>query len=116
MAVNTRAFYFSASKGERTRSYYNRKDRREGQMGIQGMLRIFGLWGDAAEEKRLDNLRPVESGKPRQVVKGQASESLRRGDDKVFRRRIRRHDYTGRVAFAAQPLDVLEALQGIDPK
>ena len=85
-------------------------------MGIQGMSRIFGLWGDAAEEQRLDNLRPVESGKHTQEVNGQASESLRRGDDKVFRRRIRRNDYTGRVAFAAQPFDVLEALQGVGPK
>lgn len=84
-------------------------------MGLQGMLRIFGLWGDAAEEQRLDNLRPVESGKHRQEVNGQASENLRRGDDKVFRRRIRRNDYTGRVAFAAQPLEVLDALQGVDP-
>ena len=86
-------------------------------MGLQGMLRIFGLWGDAAEEQRLDNLEPARVGKKhRQEVNGQASENLRRGDDKVFRRRIRRNDYTGRVAFAAQPLEVLDALQGVDPK
>jgi hypothetical protein len=76
-----------------------------------------GFRSDLAVEQRLDNLQPyfsIESGKDIQEPPRQASESLQRRDDKVFDRRSITwcDNCTGRVAFVAQPLDVLEVLLG----
>ena len=86
----------------------------KGQTGLQWLLRFFGLRRDTAVEQRLDNLQPyfpIESGKHIQEVPRQTSESLQGRDDRAFRRSITWCDnYSGRVAFAAQPFDVLAAL------
>ena len=89
----------------------------KGQTGLQRVMRFLRFSSDLAAEQRLDNLQPyfsIESGKHIQEPPRQASESLRRRDDRVFDSRSITwcDNRSGRVAFVAQPLDVLEVLLG----
>jgi hypothetical protein len=59
----------------------------KGQTGLQRVMRILGFSSDLAVEPRLDSRQPyfsIESGKHIQEPPRQASESLRRRDDRVF--------------------------------
>jgi hypothetical protein len=59
----------------------------KGQTGLQRVMRFLGSSSDLAVEQRLDNLQlifSIESGKRIQEPPRQASESLRRRDDRVF--------------------------------
>ena len=86
-------------------------------MKAQRVLRFFGLRSDAAVQQASDSRQayfPIESGKQIQEVPRQASESLQGRADGSFRRSIAWCDnYSGRVAFVAQPIDVLQVLLGI---
>ena len=89
----------------------------KGQTGLQRVMRFLGFGSDLAVEPRLDNLQPcfsIESGKHIQEPPRQVSESLQRRDDRVFGRRSITwcDNCSGRVVFAAQPIDVLEVLLG----
>jgi hypothetical protein len=89
----------------------------KGQTGLQRVLQILGFSSDLAVAPRLDNPQPyfsIESGKHIQEPPRQASESLQRRDDRVFGSRSITwcDNCSGRVVFAAQPIDVLEVLLG----
>jgi hypothetical protein len=89
----------------------------KGQTGLQRVMRFLGFSSDLAAQQRLDSLQPcfsIESGKHIQEPPRQASESLQKRDDRVFGRRSITwcDNCSGRVVFAAQPIDVLEVLLG----
>ena len=85
----------------------------KGQTGLQRVMRFWGFSSDlAVEQRKLQPYFSIESGKHIQEPPSHASESLQGRDDRVFgRRSITWCDgCSGRVVFAAQPIDVLEVL------
>jgi hypothetical protein len=111
-----RSVLFSASGVERTRSYLLQEatGSMKGQTGLQRVMRFLGFSSDLAVEQRLDNLQPyfsIESGKHIQESPRQASESLRRRDDRVFGSRSITwcDNCSGRVVMLRQRAELKQA-------